>query len=200
MQQQKPNPDTRQLHRLWVKGYRADTLKTVQKKHYDLIFEKLPPQLQEGITPKYRPGQAGFPIDCPNENHCKMVWDQLKDFSMTWNDPVAKEERKIYITLDSSLSMRLLRRLLGVAWSNIEAHMKKTGQWTDTRAMGCNFYSGKLWFSDGEGVFNLLKAKLNDQFEPELVFNNILLEKINYDADSINELKAKIAEAMSRKQ
>ena len=95
---------------------------------------------------------------------------------------------------------RLMKRMLGSAWGIMEQHLKETAQWTDTRAMGCNHVTGKLWFSDGERMTHLLKAKLNEQLEPELIINHQSMELIKCTTEQVEQLKIKVLASVAKKE
>ena len=89
-------------------------------------------------------------------------------------------------------------KCLGIAWQYVEKHLDSVGLLTDTRAIGCNHYNGKLWFSDGEEVISLLKIKLGPEGVPSVDFNTASLAKIMFSQANAEECSQLIKEGLQR--
>ena len=93
-----------------------------------------------------------------------------------------------------------MKKLLGIAWETMESHMKSHKIWDDSRAMGANFHTGKLWYTDGESdgiIVNLLKVKLDQHGVISVQFNYLNLDKIKFSKEEAVALETKVQSALS---
>ena len=93
-----------------------------------------------------------------------------------------------------------MKKLLGIAWETLESHMRTHKMWDDSRAMGANFHTGKLWYTDGESdgiIVNLLKVKLDQNGSISIQFNFLNLDKVQFSREEATALEAKVQSALS---
>ena len=187
--------------RLWVSGYRQDVVRKLQEQHFALVQQAISePFLRSSITPRYRNGAPSFPIDVDTPEHARSVLSALKDFKYQWKVPGGEGEvRSIRVHADASQPVRQMKKLLGIAWEALEAHMRTKQFWDDSRAMGANFHTGKLWYTDGESeaVVNLLKVKLDQNGTISIQFNFLNLDKVQFSREEATALEAKVQSALS---
>ena len=104
---------------------------------------------------------------------------ELKDFKLQWVAPNGDGGvRTIRVHADALAPIRQMKKLLGAAWEALEAHVRSEKRWNGERAMGANFHSGKLWYTEGDAVVNLMKVKLDHNGTISIVPNFFHLDKI----------------------